>query len=494
MKIKLLLLVGLVALIVGVRQLPTSTQAQIDPNVINLGERKVGQINASNPQPTYVFNAAANQSVEIDITTLTSQLAVSFTVLNDSGALVVAVGNPTQVNQISDSVTFPATGAYSIQISNVSSVDGDFIISILPPESAVPATPLLAGQTQQNSLAQGAEVYYGITTNSETPLYLDVTIDNPTVGLDITLSDNNGEALAFVKNILLGVRLLLPAGVEDYDLVIANLHPDGISVGFTVSLTTTPLNEQLTSTSTPTPVVGSTPTATPGGNELPELPTSGPCKLATQGQIVNVREGPSVDYDIVATIGAFTIYDVLGRNEDSSWLQIDAQPEIGWVAWNVTRHGGDCDLGDLSLVSYPPLLSSISGTVWHDLCAPPPVLPSEPPTGCIDDAIEGLIANGLFEAGEVGIENVEVTLGLGACPATILGSRLTNSAGQYFYNDLEAGTYCLSINALSVTNSAVLIPGLWTAPRTDTLASFTINLDAGDDRVINFGWDFQFAP
>lgn len=487
-------MIGVVLVAVGVSQLPTAIQAQDDGETIILGERKVGQINASNQEPTYEFTATPNQRVEIDVTALTSQLALSFTVFNESGALVVAVGNPTQSNQISDTVVFPAAGVYTIQISNVSSVDGDFIISVLAPEPDVPPTPLLEGQTQQNSLAQGAEVVYGITTNSEAPLYLDITSTTAGAGLDIALNNSSGEALAFVKNSLLGVRLVLPAGIEDYELIIQNMHPDGVSIGFAVSLMTASNDGQSSDNSTPIPPVSITPTTTPDGNETPTLPTSGPCKLATQGQIVNVRGGPSTDYDIVATIGAFTIYDVLGRNEDGTWFQIDAQPEIGWVARNVTRQGGDCDNTDLPLASYPPLTSSISGTVWHDLCATPAVPPTEPPTGCIDDALDGIIANGLFEAGEPGIGNVVVTLGLGACPATPLGSRTTNSSGQYVFDDLDAGTYCLSIDPISASNSPVLVPGGWTSPRSNSTASFTINLDAGEERVINFGWDYQFAP
>ncbi len=486
-------MIGVVLLAVGISQLPTTIQAQDGGETIILGERKVGQINANNQQPTYEFTATPNQRVEVDVTALTSQLALSFTVFNDSGALVVAVGNPTQANQINDTVVFPAAGVYTIQISNVSSVDGDFIISVLAPEPDVPPTPLLAGQTQQNSLSQGAEVVYGITTNSEAPLYLEVSTTTANAGLDITLNDNNGEALAFVKNSLLGVRLILPAGVEDYELVIQNMHPDGISIGFMVSLMAGSNDGQSSDISTPVPPVSTTPTASDDSGQ-PALPTSGPCKLATQGQIVNVRGGPSTEYDIVATIGAFTIYDVLGRNEDGTWFQIDAQPEIGWVARNVTRQGGDCENSDLSLASYPPLPSSISGTVWHDLCATPDVTPSEPPTGCVDDAIAGMIANGLFEAGEPGIGNVVVTLGLGACPATPLASRTTDSSGQYIFEDLDAGTYCLSIDPLSATNSTALIPGGWTSPHISGTASFNVNLDAGDDRVINFGWDYQFAP
>ncbi|MAU08236.1 MAG: hypothetical protein CL607_00325 [Anaerolineaceae bacterium] len=82
---------------------------------------------------------------------------------------------------------------------------------------------------------------------------------------------------------------------------------------------------------------GCAPTATP--IPLPVLPTDGACVLATLGpDAVNVRQGTSTDTAIVGSLNPFEIYSVIGRNADSSWLQING----GWVAAFVTRQGGNC--------------------------------------------------------------------------------------------------------------------------------------------------------
>ncbi|MCA9893200.1 MAG: hypothetical protein KC615_09460, partial [Anaerolineae bacterium] len=72
---------------------------------------------------------------------------------------------------------------------------------------------------------------------------------------------------------------------------------------------------------------------------LPVLPTAGACVLATLGpDPVNIRQGTSTDTAIVGSLNPYEIYGVIGRNADSSWLQIN----LGWVAAFVTRQGGDC--------------------------------------------------------------------------------------------------------------------------------------------------------
>lgn len=82
---------------------------------------------------------------------------------------------------------------------------------------------------------------------------------------------------------------------------------------------------------------GCAPTATP--IPLPVLPTDGACVLATLGpDAVNVRQGTSTDTAIVGSLNPYEIYSVIGRNADSSWLQIN----LGWVAAFVTRQGGNC--------------------------------------------------------------------------------------------------------------------------------------------------------
>ncbi|HLU09101.1 MAG TPA: SH3 domain-containing protein, partial [Oceanobacillus sp.] len=73
--------------------------------------------------------------------------------------------------------------------------------------------------------------------------------------------------------------------------------------------------------------------------QLPSLPADGACVLATlEAGSVNIREGTSTDTAVVGQLDPMQIYSVIGRNADSSWLQVNG----GWVAAFVVRLGGDC--------------------------------------------------------------------------------------------------------------------------------------------------------
>ena len=47
---------------------------------------------------------------------------------------------------------------------------------------------------------------------------------------------------------------------------------------------------------------------------------------------LNVRSGPGLDYDVVAVISEGSSYPALGRNDDGSWVEIDADGTIAWVS------------------------------------------------------------------------------------------------------------------------------------------------------------------
>jgi hypothetical protein len=141
----------------------------------------------------------------------------------------------------------------------------------------------------------------------------------------------------------------------------------------------------------------------------------------------------------------------------------------------------------------PPAQGSISGKVWHDLCKVPYETVDVPPEGCIKLPDGGLVANGLLEAGEPGLEGVVVALGARVCPSTGLAAANTDVNGMYTFAGLDAGTYCVSVDALDVTNETILIPGGWTYPNQDGVATVTIGV--GEDKLdVNFGWDYQFLP
>ncbi len=142
---------------------------------------------------------------------------------------------------------------------------------------------------------------------------------------------------------------------------------------------------------------------------------------------------------------------------------------------------------------------SVSGLVWHDLCAVPNETPPSPPPGCIDLGGGSLAADGILDPGEPGIEGVRVHLFTGGCPFNPVASSLpavTDSNGQYTISGVSPGTYCAVIYTGEIPNDTILIPGSWTYPPggSDHIEYEVImgNNEAITD--INFGWDYQFLP
>lgn len=150
----------------------------------------------------------------------------------------------------------------------------------------------------------------------------------------------------------------------------------------------------------------------------------------------------------------------------------------------------------LSTPNIPLEPATIAGHVWHDLCAVTGGeggVPSSPSEGCIPETGGGYRANGLMEQGEPGIEGVLVSLGQGECPSAGLQSALTDADGEYAFPDLDAGTYCVSVDPLQEPNTSVMVPGGWTAP--DDQGAITIAVSAGAQRTdVDLGWDYQFLP
>lgn len=104
---------------------------------------------------------------------------------------------------------------------------------------------------------------------------------------------------------------------------------------------------EATATITPTLEPGAptqTPTATASPTApLPNLPTTGGCVVATKDYDgVNIRSKPSLEASILGTMSPFEIYQVIGRNADSSWYQIGGDP-TGWVSASVLRKAGACN-------------------------------------------------------------------------------------------------------------------------------------------------------
>lgn len=145
----------------------------------------------------------------------------------------------------------------------------------------------------------------------------------------------------------------------------------------------------------------------------------------------------------------------------------------------------------------PPPSASISGIVWHDLCAVPTESVDTPPAGCVALPGGGFAANGIREPGEPGIQGVEVRLHFGACADPVVATQTTSVIGEYTFDGILAfGPHCVSVDALSAINEPILIPGSWTFPSgaSGSLASASANLESGSSVEQDFGWDHQFLP
>ena len=151
------------------------------------------------------------------------------------------------------------------------------------------------------------------------------------------------------------------------------------------------------------------------------------------------------------------------------------------------------------VTSSPDAPASVSGWVWHDLCAVSgegggPIKPS---AGCVQ--VGGLYrANGIKESNEPPIGDVKVKLGQGACPSSSPLMEMTTITTDlsYSFTDLKPGTYCISIDPLQEPNAWKLLPGGWTYPAVvDGPIGTTVTLKSGENKFdVNFGWDYQFLP
>lgn len=135
--------------------------------------------------------------------------------------------------------------------------------------------------------------------------------------------------------------------------------------------------------------------------------------------------------------------------------------------------------------------ASLSGRVWHDLCPGSGATEGDLPDGCIDRA--GFQANGQLDD-EPGIEGLQIGLAATSCDASPTEFAITDADGEYTFDDLAAGVYCVSVDEADRQNQEILLTGAWTSPD-DGMAQQLVTLDAGTaEQNINFGWDYEYLP
>jgi hypothetical protein len=171
-------------------------------------------------------------------------------------------------------------------------------------------------------------------------------------------------------------------------------------------------------------------------------------------------------------------------------------------AYTVSAHGlqGTFTVSDAvatteepEATSQSPLRSSISGIVWHDQCVGTSDVQGEPAQGCVEGGETGLQADGAFD-GEPGIPGVRVGIAAGECGAPATDFAISDADGNFTFEDLPAGQYCVSIDEQDEQNADILTDGIWTSPANEVAEQQVTLEDENGRQDVDFGWDFAFLP
>lgn len=135
---------------------------------------------------------------------------------------------------------------------------------------------------------------------------------------------------------------------------------------------------------------------------------------------------------------------------------------------------------------------SITGFVWNDYC-----LTNENGDAldgsCVADANGDYHADGMIEPTETYIAGITVFLQWGSCSnnSAVPVTAVTDASGKYTFSNLQAGTFCVSMNAAIPDNAAKLLPGDWTFPANGIWYQEITLLGPDQAYPVNFGWDYQ---
>lgn len=100
--------------------------------------------------------------------------------------------------------------------------------------------------------------------------------------------------------------------------------------------------------------------------------------------------------------------------------------------------------------------------------------------------------NGKQDENEPLIAGVIVQLGTGNCPAGVLAvTTSTVNQPSYKFENLDNGDYCISVDAASAQNAAILGNGEWTVPQqAQGTITDNVKLRRADKLNVDFGWTF----
>ena len=189
--------------------------------------------------------------------------------------------------------------------------------------------------------------------------------------------------------------------------------------------------------------------------------------------------GPDPAFEVVSSLTANSQVNLVGISEKGTYAVLDTPIYPGVNCWTKIGHLTISEEVKALLPPIPdPILPAFTPTFTPKI---PTATFTPKPTGSITGVVwKDSNGDGTRQKGETdGINGVTVYLGQGACSSTGYAQKITSGNGNFSFNDLPAGTYCLSMN---------ITPSCTGYTVATTPMAYTINLSPGGSVFKRFGF------
>jgi hypothetical protein len=335
--------ITLVILAVAIFTFSVTTAQDITP--IQYGQIVIGNIPSDGGQVVYTFSGTANDLVTIRALGTVPNMNLDVTLLSTTQqALLISAEEPFAPLSIASTLVYrlPETGTFFIVVTGNA---GDFLLT-LESRSAVTATTLNLDTPVELSLPFSDNQPQAFIFNTDPASSTTLQIDAEPFDLDavIEVRDGSGQLVTLLQGGVDNACINMGPGDEIRELLVAS-SPSLTTTGtITISLS----NRACT--------LGE-PVAPPVVPTIQPIPIEGVC-AATSAGFVNIRNGPSTQYNIISFLSPRQPIQVVGISESGTWLVVQNSVLQGWVAMSVVAVTGPCD--GLPVFPTPPLPAPVT--------------------------------------------------------------------------------------------------------------------------------------
>jgi uncharacterized protein YraI len=322
----LAILLLLVALVVSLNMVMAQDATPVDPAT---GTATFGTIDANSTPVTYSFNSNAADVVTIRVIGLTTGSDPNITLFGPSRQQLAVNDNDAFMPfGTSSELTFrlQETGTHFVTVAGT---PGDFIMTI----NFRPVVPI-------SSIEFSTPITVTLPSTQLTHAFLFNTDPTVTTSLLIDVTASLTETQIEIRNATGGAVMTLHGGVNDICLTF--VPGDELHEVIVVSTETATGSMTLTLSQAPCELgdvaeqVIPQPTA-----QFNPVPIEGVC-AASSPRNVNIRSGPSTAFPVVALLPAFQPMQVVGQNENGTWLAVQGNLVQGWISTSVIAVVGPC--------------------------------------------------------------------------------------------------------------------------------------------------------